>query len=147
MRKLALLLLLAATFIATGCRPSTEVNARQETTRTTRWRWEPNSAVATPKGIILEQTGDTVEATFVYLKDGPGFVVDQTISRGHYFPTERKLVFPPAMMNRDEFDMALRMDVGRVEVSFTHDSTNVLAGRWTGQGVPSFNMDFQRVQE
>ena len=146
MRHLVLLLLSASALFLTSCGSSSDSSVSARQTRTTRWKWDANSVVASDKGIIIEQAGDSVEATYVYLKDGPGFIVDRTLSRGFYFPAERKLVFPPAMMSRFEFDEVMKLDVGRVEVSFTPEA-NVLAARWTGQGVPGLSMDYVRVQE
>ena len=151
MKRIVLLLVLALTCVLSGCGPSSTdqtVSAREAAAgkSITRWRWEPNSAVATPKGVIIEHNGSSVEATFVYLKDGPGFVVDKTISKGRYFAPEQKIVFPPAMMTSEELDMAIKMDVGRVEVTFPAEGT-ILKGRWTGQGVPAMTIDFLRVQE
>jgi hypothetical protein len=150
MKHLLLSLLLATAFILTSCGSSSDpsVSARENEAakRTTRWKWDAQSVVASSKGIIIQQAGNAVEAKLVYLKDAPGFIIDRTISHGFYFPAERKLIFPPTIMNQMEFDTCLQLDVGRVEVSFTPEA-NVLAARWTGQGVPSFSMDFVRVQE
>ena len=151
MKRILLLLFVVVTWVLTGCGSSSteqSVAAREAAPAktTTRWKWEPNSAVASPKGLIIAQSGGSVDATFVYLKDGPGFVVDKVISKGRYFAAENKIIFPPAMMTPEELDMALKMDIGRVEATFPSGDT-VIHARWTGQGLPSHAMDFVRVQE
>jgi len=149
MRRVILLLAVVATVILSGCGPAKDqpVSARQGAPKvTTRWKWDANSAVAASKGLIIHQTGDAVEATFVDLQDGPGFVVAKKISEGRYSAVDHKIIFPPTTMTPEELDMAIKMDVGRVEVSFTPDA-GVLHARWTGQGPPPLKMDFVRVQD
>src|SRR6185503_2654969 len=93
------LLVIALTGLLVACGPSGNetVKAKQASPEriTTRWKWEAKSAVATSKGLIIEQTGDKVHASFVYLKDGDGFVVDRAISVGRYYPEKRLIVLPP----------------------------------------------------
>ena len=148
--KRAVLLSLATALVLSGCGASNDqsVQARQTVTAkvVTRWKWDPNSVVAIPKGLIIEQTGPEVEASFVELKAGEGFVVEKKISQGRYVAADSKIIFPPTSMTPTELDMALRMDVGRVEVSFAPDA-RILHARWTGQGVPQLSMEFVRVQD
>ena len=141
------LVIVVAAVLLAGCGEAGNqtVEARQADV-ITRWKYHPQSIVGTPKGIILEQAGDRVEASFVYLKDGDGFVVDRKISQGKYYPAKKLLVLPPGPVTSDEVDQLVQMNVPRVEIAFTPDQP-VLKGRWLGQGSPEFNMDFVRVQE
>jgi len=137
------LLSLALSLLLAGCGSGdTSANARSATV-TTHWKWDSESQVAADKGLIIEQTGDTVETTFVHLKDGNGFVVDKTISKGRYTPSTRQIVFPPAHMTPAELDMAIEMDVPRVAVQFAPEA-QVLKAKWIGKGGPTLAMDFVR---
>ena len=54
---------------------------------TTRWKHTPkpvmgNISIASPEGIVIEQTGDQIEAGFFNLKEGDGFNVEKKISQG-----------------------------------------------------------------
>jgi hypothetical protein len=140
------LFLCSVTLVLAGCGPSGDqpVNARAATV-TTHWKWNSESQVAANKGLIIEQTGDTVRATFVHLKDGDGFEVDRSISQGRYDAATRQIIFPPAHMTPEELDVALRMDVPRVEVQFALEG-QVLKAKWIGKGGPNLAMDFVRVQ-
>lgn len=145
------LLVFAVALVLAGCGPSADQSAKAREAKgskvTTRWKWNAESVVAVSKGLIIEQTGDVVEATFVHLKEVDGFVVDSKISQGKYFADKRKLVLPPAQMTSEEIDLAIKMDVARVEVQFTPDA-QVLKARWVGQtGSPHFDMNFVRVQD
>lgn len=145
------LVVFAIALMLAGCSPSADQSAQAREAKsskvTTRWKWNAESAVATSKGLIIEQTGDVVEATFVHLKEVDGFVVDSKISQGKYFPAKRQLVLPPAQMTSEQIDEAIKMDVGRVEVQFTPEA-EILKGRFVGQtGSPHFDMDFVRVQD
>ena len=148
--KRVVLLSLATALVLSGCGASNDqsVQARQTATAkvTTRWKWDPNSVVAAPKGLIIEQAGPEVDASFVELKEGEGFVIGRKISQGRYVAAESKIIFPPTSMTPMELDMALKMDVSRVEVSFVPDA-RILHARWTGQGVPQLSMEFVRVQD
>jgi hypothetical protein len=138
---------IAAALLA-GCGQTEDraVKAKESTT-VTRWKYDPQSAVGTPKGIILEQSGNQVSASFVYLKEGDGFVVERKISHGKYYPEKRLIVFPPGMVIPEQVDELVRMNVPRVEVPFTPGGQReVLNAKWLGQGSPEFEMHFLRVQ-
>jgi hypothetical protein len=120
------------------------IQARSEPrTMITRWKWDPRSLVGIPKGIILEQTGPKVEASFVHLKDVPGFEIDAHISQGKYFAERKEIVFPPAKLTPSEIDQFIAMDGGRVIVPFTPKAPSLKA-KWTGQGAPKLDMEFVR---
>jgi len=143
MKNCVALLLFAVLLVA--CKPSDAVKAKQATV-TTRWKWTSNSGIGTPKGLIVHRTGDDVSVSFVYLKDGDGFVVDKTISMGKYFPEKRLLFIPPGPMGPLEMHQYLQMNGYRIEVAYTPDA-QVLKGRWLGQGGPEHDIDFVRVQD
>lgn len=140
---------IAAAALLAGCGQAGDraVKAKESTT-VTRWKYDPMSAVGTPKGIILEQSGSQVSASFVYLKEGDGFVVERKISHGKYYPEKQLIVFPPGMVIPEQVDELVRMNVPRVEVPFTPGAQGeVLNAKWLGQGSPEFEMHFLRVPE
>jgi hypothetical protein len=135
---------LTVSLLLAGCGSGDKAAKARSATVTTRWKWNSQSAVAADKGLIIEQTGDAVETTFVHLKESGGFEVDQTISRGRYDVSTRQIVIPPAHMTPAELDMAINMDVPRVAVQFTPEA-QVLKAKWIGKGCPNLSMDFVRV--
>ena len=135
-----------------GCGPSAG-SKEQPAKVTTRWKWTPkpvvgNIAIADPKGIIIEQTGDKVEASFFVLKEGEGFVVSKKVSQGKYFADKQKIVLPIGLINPNEFDQYLALDIYRIEVSLKdfNPKMSVLKAKWVGNG-PQQEVEFVRVQE
>lgn len=147
MKKKSLLVLSAVAVLMAGCGPSKQSGSTmQESAKvTTRWKSTPESIVE-PKGLIIEQTGDKVEASFFHLKEGDGFVVESKISQGKYFPEKKEIVLPPAQMGPDRIDQLIAMDGGRVVVSFTPEAPSLKA-KWVGQGPPPGEIEFVRVKE
>ena len=144
MKRHIALLSLTVSLLLAGCGSGDTSAKARSTTVTTRWKWDSESRVAGDQGIIIEQTGDTVEATYVYLKEGNNFEVERTISGGRYIAATRQIVFPPAPMTPAELDMAIQMDVPRVAVQFTPEA-QVLKAKWIGKSGPTLAMDFVRV--
>ena len=138
--------------VATGCGPSAGSKA-QTAKVTSHWKWTPkpivgNIAIADPKGIVIEQTGDQIEASFYTLKEGDGFVVEKKVSTGKYYADKQKLVLPIGPNSPGEFDQYLALDVYRMEASLKDFSPTMpsLHVKWVGNG-PYNEVEFVRVQE
>jgi hypothetical protein len=138
-------------FAATGCGPGG--TKTQPAKVTTRWKHTPkpvvgNIAIASPKGIVIEQTGDQIEAGFFELKEGDGFNVAKKISQGKYYADKQKLILPIGPIGPGEFDQYLAMDVYRIEISFKDfkPETQALQAKWVGNG-PANDEEYVRVSE
>lgn len=151
--KLIPLLVLSAliSLMVTGCGSGS--TKEQPAKVTTRWKHTPkpvmaNIAISSPEGMIIEQTGDQIEASFVQLKEGDGFNVEKKISQGKYYPDNQKLVLPIGPITPDQFDQYIAMDVYRIEVSLKDfkPETQVLQAKWVGNG-PANAVDFTRVSD
>jgi hypothetical protein len=148
------IVVLCALFAAlvTGCGPAAG-SKPQPAKVTTRWKWTPkpvigNIAIATPEGIVIEQTGEKIEAGFFLLKEGAGFVVEKKVSQGKYFADKQRLVLPIGPINPNEFDQYLALDIYRMEVSLKdfNPQMSVLKVKWAGNG-PQREEEFVRVQD
>jgi hypothetical protein len=136
---------------ATGCGLGS--TKTQPAKVTTRWKHTPqpvvgNIAIASPKGIVIEQTGDQIEAGFFELKEGDGFNVAKKISQGKYYADKQKLILPIGPISPAEFDQYLKMDVYRLEISLKDfkPETKALQAKWVGNG-PANDEEFTRVPE
>jgi hypothetical protein len=138
-------------FVVAGCGPGG--SAKESPAKvTSRWKYTPkpvvgNIAIASPKGIVIEQTGDRIEAGFFVLKEGDGFNVEKKVSQGKYYADKQKLVLPIGPISPDQFDQYLALDVYRMEISLKDfkPETQVLQAKWAGNG-PANEDEFVRVQ-
>ena len=146
-----LFLYVLVSFVVAGC--GSGGTKEQSAKVTTHWKYTPkpvigNIAIASPKGIVIEQTGDQLEAGFFQLKEGDGFNVEKKISQGKYYADKQKLVLPLGPISPSEFEQYLAMDVYRMEISLKDfkSETQVLQAKWVGNG-PANSEEFVRVQE
>ncbi len=82
-------------FVCSSCGP--KVSARVEQKTVTKWKYQPKSSVGIPKGLIVEQQGDRVTATFYDLKPVEGFEVEAPLARGQYVAKVNAIIIPLGM--------------------------------------------------
>jgi hypothetical protein len=91
----ALMACIVVAFACPGCGP--KVSARVEHKTVTKWKYQPKSSVGIPKGLIVEEQGDRVTATFCDLKPTEGFEVQAPLAHGQYVANVNAIIIPLGM--------------------------------------------------